>query len=130
LGLSEELLSRGAVLGLLAGLPPVPRVLWVGALFGLGHVLSAVWFGRPVDDTVVQVVSAAAFGVGYAALRLRVDAIWPLMALHGLDDWCQVNSPGAMPFALQVLVAAGWLGYGLWLARSAESEPRTSSRTG
>jgi membrane protease YdiL (CAAX protease family) len=129
LGLSEELLSRGVVQEVLRGLPPVPRVLWVGALFGLGHVLSAAWFGRPLDDTLVQLVSASTFGVGYAALRLRTGTLWPLVVLHGLDDWTQVNSPGAQPDWLQLLVAVFWLGYGVRLARAANAT-WTSSRTG
>ena len=54
-GVGEELLSRGVVQEVLASLAPRARVVWVGVLFGLGHVLSAVAFGRPVDDTVAQV---------------------------------------------------------------------------
>ncbi|TFV52201.1 CPBP family intramembrane glutamic endopeptidase [Blastococcus sp. TF02A_35] len=107
-GLSEELLSRGTVQEVLAPLRPRARVLWVGVLFGLGHVLSAVAFGRPVDDTVVQVISTTAFGAGFAALRLHTVSVWPLVLLHGLDDWCQVNSPGAAPWPWQLAVALGF----------------------
>jgi hypothetical protein len=110
LGLSEEMLSRGVVQEVLAPLTPRVRVLWVGLLFGLGHVLSAVAFGRPLDDTVVQVVSATAFGAGFAAVRLHIGVVWPLALLHGLDDWMQVNSPGAAPWVWQLVVA---IGYGL-----------------
>jgi uncharacterized protein len=70
-GVSEELLSRGVVQEVLAPLAPRAHVVWVGVLFGLGHVLSAIAFGRPVDDTVAQVVSTTAFGAGFAALRLH-----------------------------------------------------------
>ncbi|RBY77125.1 CPBP family intramembrane metalloprotease [Geodermatophilus sp. TF02-6] len=108
LGASEELQSRGVVQEVLAPLRPRPRVLCVGVLFGLGHVLSAVAFGRPVDDTVAQVVSTTAFGAGFAALRLHTVALWPLALLHGLDDWCQVNSPGAAPWWWQLAVAVGY----------------------
>ena len=108
LGVSEELLSRGVVQELLAPLRPGARVLWVGLLFGLGHALSGAVFGRPWDDTLTQVVSTAAFGAGFAALRLHVVALWPLAALHGLDDWCQVGSPGAAPWPWQLAVAVGY----------------------
>jgi hypothetical protein len=108
-GLSEEVLSRGVVQDVLAPLPPRARVVWVGVLFGFGHVLSAIAFARPVDDTVVQVVSVTAFGAAFAALRLHNGVLWPLVLLHGLDDWMQVNSPGAAPFAWQVLVALGFV---------------------
>jgi uncharacterized protein len=118
LGTSEELLSRGVVQRTLQALPPVPRAAWVGLLFGLGHVLSAVWFGRPLDDSVSQVISATAFGIGYAGLRMHVVAVWPLAVLHGLDDWTSVNSPGALPWPVQLAIAAGWVAYGLRLARA------------
>jgi hypothetical protein len=108
LGLSEELLSRGVVQELLSPLRPGARVLWVGVLFGLGHVLSAIAFGRAVDDTVVQVISASAFGAGFAALRLHVVVLWPFVLLHGLDDWMQINSPGAAPWLWQLAVAIGF----------------------
>lgn len=58
----------------------------MGGLFGLGHVLSAVAFDRPVDDTVARVISATAFGAGFAALRLHTVSVWPLVLLHGLVD--------------------------------------------
>lgn len=108
LGLSEELLSRGVVQELLSPLRPGARVVWVGILFGLGHVLSAIAFGRAVDDTVLQVISATAFGAGFAALRLHVVVLWPFVLLHALDDWMQINSPGAAPWPWQLAVAVGF----------------------
>jgi uncharacterized protein len=116
LGASEELLSRGVVQRILDGLPPLPRAVWVGVIFGLGHVLSAAVFGRPAGDAAVQAISAATFGFGFAALRMHVVSIWPLAALHALDDWLQVNSPGAAPWWWQLLVAIGFVAYGRWLA--------------
>ncbi len=101
--LSEELLSRGVVQDALA----------VGLLFGLGHALSGAVFGRPLDDTLAQVVSTAAFGAGFAALRLHIGTIWPLVVLHGLCNWCQVVSPGAAPWPWQLAVAVGFAA-GAW----------------
>lgn len=95
------------------------RVVWVGVLFGLGHVLSAVAFGRAVDDTVAQVVSTTAFGAGFAALRLHTGVLWPLVLLHGSDDWVQVNSPGAAPWPWQLAVAVGYATAAWWLTRPA-----------
>lgn len=117
LGSSEELLSRGVVQELLAALRPGLRVACVGLLFGLGHVLSAVVFGRPLDDTIAQVISTTAFGAGFAAIRLHIGVVWPLALLHGLDDWMQVNSPGAAPLWWQVLVALGFGTAAWWLTR-------------
>ncbi|RBY95594.1 CPBP family intramembrane metalloprotease [Blastococcus sp. TF02-8] len=118
-GLSEELLSRGVVQQVLHPIRPRTRVLWVGVLFGLGHALSAAVFGRPLDDTVAQVVSTTAFGAGFAALRLHVVSVWPLVLLHALDDWCQVTSPGAAPWQWQLAVAVGFAVAAWWLTRPA-----------
>ena len=118
-GISEELLSRGVVQEVLTPLSPRARVGWVGVLFGAGHVLSAVAFGRAVDDTVAQVVSTTAFGAGFAALRLHTGVLWPLVLLHGLDDWVQVNSPGAAPWPWQLTVAVGYAAAAWWLTRPA-----------
>ena len=123
LGMSEELTSRGVVQRLLGRLPPVPRALWVGLLFGLGHGLSAAWFGRPVHDAATQIVSATTFGVGYAALRMHIGTIWPLALLHGLDDWTAVNSPRALPASVDLVLAVVWLLYGLQLARRSPGTP-------
>ena len=112
--LSEELLSRGVVQDVLAPLGPRRQVLWVGLLFGQGHALSAAVFGRPLDDTLAQVVSAAALGAGFAALRSHVGTIWPLVVLHALSNWCQAVSPGAAPWPWQLAVAVGFAA-GAWV---------------
>ncbi len=111
--LSEELLSRGVVQDALAPLGAGRQVLWVGLLFGLGHALSGAVFGRPLDDTLAQVVSTAAFGAGFAALRLHIGTIWPLVVLHAAYNWCQVASPGAAPWPWQLAVAVGFAA-GAW----------------
>jgi hypothetical protein len=54
------------------------------------------------------VVSVTAFGAAFAALRLQVGVLWPLVLLHALYDWMQVQSPGAAPFAWQLAVAFGF----------------------
>jgi uncharacterized protein len=91
----------------LAPLAPRAHVVWVGVLFGLGHVLSAIAFGRPVDDTVAQVVSTTAFGAGFAALRLHTVVPRPRALLHRLDDRLQSNSPRGGAVAVAPAVAAG-----------------------
>lgn len=116
-GVAEESVSRGVNQHVLRRLGPMRAAVWVGVLFGLGHVLSALWFGRPFDDTVVQVISTAAFGFGFAALRWHLDTIWPLVALHALDDFLQLRSPGAAPFWWQATIAVLFVAYGWWLIR-------------
>jgi hypothetical protein len=89
----------------------------VGVLFGLGHALSALWFNRPWDDSLVQVISTTAFGFGYAALRWHLATIWPLAFLHAMDDFFQLRSPGGAPLWWQAAVAVFFVAYGWWLLR-------------
>jgi membrane protease YdiL (CAAX protease family) len=116
-GVTEESLSRGVAQHVLARLGRVRAAVWVGVLFGLGHALSGLWFGRDLGDTLFQVLSTAAFGFGYAAVRFHLATIWPLVAAHALYDFAQYASPGAAPWQVQLAVAAGFVGYGVWLLR-------------
>jgi hypothetical protein len=101
----------------LARLGPTRAAVWVGVLFGLGHAVSALWFGRPWDDTVAQVVSTTAYGFGLAALRWHLGTIWPLVVLHASDNVVQLRSPGAAPLWWQAVIALLFVGYGWWLIR-------------
>lgn len=84
-GVYEELWFRGLVLNSLRQLSPLRGALITSALFGLAH-LSNLAFGAALPITAAQVVGAACFGVGYAALRLRGVSLWPLVLLHALTD--------------------------------------------
>ncbi|MGW4946970.1 CPBP family intramembrane glutamic endopeptidase [Actinoplanes sp. NPDC004185] len=114
-GVSEEMLSRGVVQRALQPLGPIRAAVWVGVLFGLGHALSALWFNRPWDDSLAQVISTTAFGFGYAALRWHITSIWPLAFLHAMDDFLQLRSPDAAPLWWQATIAMFFLAYGWWL---------------
>lgn len=59
-------------------------------------------------------VGAACFGVGYAAIALRIGTIWPLMVLHMLTDL--FAAVGALP-KIPILVGQEvvLLAVGLWL---------------
>ncbi|AEV87094.1 putative protease [Actinoplanes sp. SE50] len=116
-GVSEEMLSRGVVQRMLWPLGRTRATVGVAVLFGLGHALSAVWFSRPWDDSVVQVVTTTAFGFAYAALRWHLGSIWPLVVLHAMDDFFQLRSPGAAPLWWQAAVVLVFVGYGGWLLR-------------
>ncbi|MEV4754277.1 CPBP family intramembrane glutamic endopeptidase [Micromonospora sp. NPDC049559] len=122
-GVAEESVSRGAIQYVLRQLGPMRAAVWVGVLFGLGHALSAFWFGRAWDDTVVQVVSTSAFGFGFAALRWQLRTIWPLVVLHALDDLLQLRSPDAAPLWWQAAIAVIFVGYGWWLIRRLPGRP-------
>lgn len=116
-GVNEELYSRGVSLEIARPLGDRWAAVLVAVMFGVGHVQNYLLFGKPLDDTVFQVVTAATYGFCLAGVRLRTTALWPLMAVHALDDWTQINSPGAAPDWWQLTVPVLSVAYGLWLTR-------------
>ena len=93
-GFMEEAMWRGLVLRILQPTGALQAVLFSSVLFGASH-LANVLFRESAALVVAQAVGAVCFGVGYAALRLRIHTIWPLMALHMLTDL--LAAIGALP---------------------------------
>jgi hypothetical protein len=116
---AEESLSRGVNQYVLSRLGVVRATIWVAVRFGLGHLVSGLWFDRPGDDTLAQVVSTTAYGFGLAAMRWRLATVWPLAGLHTADNFAQLRSPGAAPLWWQAAIAVLFVAYRGWLLRSA-----------
>ena len=72
---SEELYSRGVIQELLRAVRPLWRAVGVGVLFGVGHVLSGVVFGRELGYLAFQVPHAVVQGFALAAVRMHVVSI-------------------------------------------------------
>ena len=115
-GFMEEALWRGLVLRVLRPTGALPAVLVGSLLFGAAH-LPNVLFRDSVGLVAAQAVGAFCFGVGYAAIALRIGTIWPLMVLHALTDL--FAAVGALP-KIPILVGQDviLLIVGLWLLRS------------
>ena len=126
-GVSEELYARGVMQELLRTMRPLALVATVGLLFGAGHVLSGLVFGRPADYIAFQVLHATVFGFIAAALRLHVVSIWPLALLHAGSNWLSVNSVGELPVWWEVCRLAALAGYGVVLARLSPGRLRAPS---
>ena len=126
-GLAEESLSRGLVQRVLGPLGPMTAAVWVGVLFGFGHLLSGLWFGREAEFIAFQVVNTAAFGFCLAAVRWHIGTIWPLVFLHALVDFTSINSPGPLPDVVQGLIVVLLIGYGWWLLRLLDRRPERRS---
>ena len=60
-------------------------VLVSSALFGLVHLSNAMLRGS-LGLAALQALGAGTEGFGLAALRLRTNTVWPLVALHALHD--------------------------------------------
>lgn len=119
---SEELYSRGVIQELLRAVPPLPRTVAVGLLFGLGHVLSGIVFGRELDYLAFQVPHSIVHGFALAAIRLHIVSIWPLVVLHALSNLMVLTAPpGAVPDWWEALKLIAMLATGIVLVRLAYS---------
>jgi len=86
IGIFEEALFRGVVfMGWEQLYGPILALFVSSAVFGAFHFVNWVG-GQPFDNTFLQVMHAFYIGVMYAALRLRIGSIFPVMLLHGFWD--------------------------------------------
>lgn len=86
-GFNEEVIFRGFVFGgLIKKLNPLWAVILCAVIFGSFHLVNLVQ-GQPLDTTLSQVLQAGSMGFLYAALRLRLGSIWPVIILHGFWDF-------------------------------------------
>ncbi len=103
-GLSEEALSRGLLLRALLPLGKWYAVLVPSVLFGLSHITQFLFLGMPLSDNLMQIAFSITFGIMYAALRLRIGSIWPLIIIHMIWDLFYVIGGVAGPGALDIPV--------------------------
>ncbi|RAN73293.1 hypothetical protein B5P43_31370 [Bacillus sp. SRB_336] len=117
-GVYEEFWFRGLVLKSLAAWTPVRAALLSSALFGITH-LANIAFGADPAITAAQVVGAACFGGGLAALRLRGVSLWPLTILHALSDMALAmgDVSGAWRWTLMIAGHTFLLIFGLLILR-------------
>ncbi|GGO23578.1 CPBP family intramembrane glutamic endopeptidase [Deinococcus humi] len=87
----EEAMFRGVILHGLAPLGTLQAVMGSALLFGMIHANSLL-VGRDPAFVAVQVIASVLGGIGSAALRLRLGSIWPLIALHTLNDFVQFSA--------------------------------------
>ena len=114
-GFAEEGFFRGVMLRVLTPIGPVRAAIVSAILFGLVHLGNILTRGEPAIVSA-QAVGAACFGFGYAALRLRTNTIWPLVAIHALTDlFLQLGGLPLIPVAVGQDVIL--LGYGVLLLR-------------
>ena len=129
----EEAIFRGVLLHALMRYGVWVAVLGSAGLFGAIHVNSLL-VGRDPAFVAVQVLTSFLGGIGLAALRLRLGSIWPLIALHAINDFLQFSAAGgtavadASPLLLgaKIGVAVLMAAYGLVLLRGLK-QPATSA---
>jgi membrane protease YdiL (CAAX protease family) len=96
-GFTEELGIRGILLtGARGSMPELGVLVVTCVVFGLLHTLNLL-HGAPLGPTAVQVAGAAGYGVLFYAIRRATGVLWPVMLLHGLDDFGGYAQPAATP---------------------------------
>jgi membrane protease YdiL (CAAX protease family) len=96
----EEVTYRGVVLQALSGFSPILRVTLAATLFGLSHLDNLFLPGADELGVAYQIFEAALVGVLFGAVRLRMNTIWPVMAVHATYDLMLVLAFGhAYPVA-------------------------------
>ena len=86
-GLNEETYFRGLVLRFLKPRGNTIAIVGSAVLFGIAHVGNLLAPGATVLGVGYQMTSAALIGMFFGGLRLRLNAIWPLIAAHAVIDF-------------------------------------------
>lgn len=125
----EELWFRGLVLKNLASWTPVKAAWLSSVLFGIMH-LTNMAFGANPAITAAQVVGAACFGMGMAALRLRGVSLWVLIMLHAVGDIAlqMGDVSNIWRWTLMVCGDVALLIYGLLILRTSRFSPASTAR--
>lgn len=92
-GLAEEFVFRGLILGLLFEKYGTSRrgvafaALLSGGLFGLVHLMNLTSAPQLIVATISQVIGAAFIGVYFASVYLRCGTLWPVVIVHAMYDF-------------------------------------------
>lgn len=96
----EEGTYRGIILEALHHYPVLVRVLITAVLFGLSHIDNFFLPGADEIGVLYQIFEATLVGVLLTAVRLRMNTIWPVMAIHAAYDFMLILAFGhAYPVA-------------------------------
>ena len=96
----EEVTYRGVILQALSGFSPFLRVILAATLFGFSHLDNLFLPGADELGVAYQIFEAALVGILFGAVRLRMNTIWAVMAVHATYDLMLVLAFGhAFPVA-------------------------------
>lgn len=122
--LGEEALSRGVFVQALLPLGKWYVVLVPSVLFGLGHISQFLFLGMPLAVNLLQITYNIAYGMMYAALRLRVGSLWPLIMLHMVGNTLAVvagifgpNAIHEAPIGVLAVIGVVEIAYTIYLLR-------------
>ena len=129
IGVTEELACRGLMYGFLESKGKAVAIIGSSLLFAGLHLIN-FFKGASLEDTLIQIVFAAGFGLVMAVVRSRTTSLLPLMTVHALWDFNskasvhEVSDMAAVVIYIALLAVVIW---GCWLTyrelgRSASSE--------
>lgn len=131
-GLSEELMFRGVLLGALLGRTGVRRAVILSAIaFGGVHSLNGLITGE-IGSALAQSLIAIGMGCWAASLRLRTGSLLAPVVLHGLWDLALLSvivAGASVELTLVVSVSAiGFaVGLGVWGWRTLGAHARATA---
>lgn len=86
IGLSEELACRGVILSALMHKGKINSIIISSVIFGALHLMN-LFKGAEFQDTLVQIIFAAGFGLTMAMVRVKTNLILPQILVHALWDF-------------------------------------------
>jgi membrane protease YdiL (CAAX protease family) len=121
----EEATYRGIIMHALQRYPPTTQVLVTAALFGLSHMDNVFLPGADEIGVLYQIFEATLVGILLTGVRLRMNTIWPVMAVHAAYDFMLILAFGhaypvapTMPgFVLDTTVNLAFAALGLLVLR-------------
>jgi len=121
----EEGTYRGIIFEALHHYPALTRVLITALLFGLSHIDNFFLPGADEVGVLYQIFEATLIGILFTAVRLRMNTIWFVMAIHAAYDFMLILAFGhAYPvaptlpgFAVDTTINLGLAALGIYLVR-------------
>jgi uncharacterized protein len=90
----EEATYRGLILEAIHHFPTASRVLIASVLFGLSHIDNLFLPGADELGVLYQIFEATLVGILFAAARLRMNAIWPVIMIHAAYNFMLILAFG------------------------------------
>jgi hypothetical protein len=108
LAFAEEAFSRGLTQYALKRRGEIYAV-WMSAIFfGLIHIANLIYGFTSLFLTILAVMRAIAWGVGFGALRNRVPSIVPIMVIHFLTDIFTISIEATLKDSSWWAIAPSW----------------------
>ena len=90
LGFIEETFFRGFILQAFLSQGLIRAVLFSAVLFTISH-LASIFNGSDLLYVFAQILLSIGWGCSFAVLWIRSRALWPLIAMHCLRDFCSLT---------------------------------------